>query len=78
MASNKQTQGDFIYIHFLPITNTWVWQIPITETITSIGVVTQKTELRQVEGRSREVLLECIKSRPELYERPEGTGFGAV
>ena len=42
MASNKQTQGDFIFIHFLPITNTWVWQIPITETVTSIGVVTQK------------------------------------
>ena len=36
------SQYEFIFIHFLPLTNSWVWQIPITETITSIGVVTQK------------------------------------
>ncbi len=34
--------GDYIYIHFLPTSNTWVWQIPITDDVTSIGVVTQK------------------------------------
>lgn len=38
----QKEQADFIFIHFLPITDTWVWQIPITETITSVGVVTQK------------------------------------
>ncbi|MCX6047106.1 MAG: NAD(P)/FAD-dependent oxidoreductase, partial [Chloroflexi bacterium] len=35
-------QQDYIFIHFLPVANTWVWQIPITDTITSFGVVTQK------------------------------------
>ncbi len=33
---------NYIYVHFLPITNSWIWQIPITDTVTSIGVVTQK------------------------------------
>jgi flavin-dependent dehydrogenase len=35
-----ERQADYIFIHFLPLENTWVWQIPITETITSVGVVT--------------------------------------
>ncbi|MEO8198912.1 MAG: tryptophan 7-halogenase, partial [Gemmatimonadota bacterium] len=26
----EQQKGDYIYVHFLPITNSWVWQIPIT------------------------------------------------
>src|SRR5439155_15016482 len=33
---------DYIFIHFLPLTNSWVWQIPIDGSVTSIGVVTQK------------------------------------
>ena len=41
MKGNQQ-KGDYIYVHFLPITNSWVWQIPISDTVTSIGVVTQK------------------------------------
>ena len=68
MASNKQTQGDFIFIHFLPITNTWVWQIPINETVTSIGVVTQKQNFAKAKEDREKFFWECIKSRPELYE----------
>src|SRR5580704_4468294 len=40
--AKSDAHRDYIYIHFLPISNTWVWQIPITDDITSIGVVTQK------------------------------------
>jgi 1H-pyrrole-2-carbonyl-[peptidyl-carrier protein] chlorinase len=68
MAANKETQGDFIFIHFLPITNTWVWQIPITETVTSIGVVTQKKNFASSKESREQFFWECIKSRPELYE----------
>jgi len=68
MAANKETQGDFIFIHFLPITNTWVWQIPITETVTSIGVVTQKKNFATSKEDREKFFWECIKSRPELYE----------
>jgi FADH2 O2-dependent halogenase len=68
MASDKKTQGDFIFIHFLPITNTWVWQIPITDTVTSIGVVTQKKNFAKNKESREAFFWECIKSRPELFE----------
>ncbi len=48
----RRTVKDYIFIHFLPITNSWVWQIPITDTITSIGVVTQKKNFAK-DRRSR-------------------------
>src|SRR5207245_7949091 len=63
---------DFIFIHFLPLTNTWVWQIPITDTTTSIGVVTQKRNF----ARSRECregfFWACVGSRPGVLERVRG------
>lgn len=36
--------ADHIHIYFLPVRRGWVWQIPITETITSVGVVAEKSE----------------------------------
>lgn len=60
------SQGDFIYIHFLPLTNTWVWQIPITETVTSIGVVTQKKNFAKSQSARQEFFWNCVDSRPEL------------
>ena len=36
-----ETRGD-IHIHFLPVERGWVWQIPIDERRTSIGVVAEK------------------------------------
>lgn len=35
-------EADFIHIYFLPIPRGWVWQIPITDQITSVGVVAEK------------------------------------
>ena len=32
---------DDIHIHFLPVERGWVWQIPITDTVTSMGVVAE-------------------------------------
>ena len=62
----EQTKGDYIYVHFLPITNSWVWQIPITDTITSIGVVTQKKNFKAAADREA-FFWECVASRPELH-----------
>ena len=74
MAKDKNTMGDFIFIHFLPISNTWVWQIPITDTITSIGVVTQKQTFAKSKEDRHKFFWECIKSRPELYEGLKAQG----
>lgn len=60
------TQLEFIYIHFLPLSNSWVWQIPITETITSFGVVTQKKNFAKSREQREEFFWECIDTRPKL------------
>ncbi len=39
--------ANFIHIHFLPVERGWVWQIPITDTITSVGVVVEKAEFKR-------------------------------
>ncbi len=60
---------DFIFIHFLPKISGWVWQIPVTDTITSIGVVTPRRHFGG-RGDTREAFFwECIDSRPELGEK---------
>ncbi|HKW60246.1 MAG TPA: NAD(P)/FAD-dependent oxidoreductase [Candidatus Dormibacteraeota bacterium] len=59
---------DYIYVHFLPITNSWIWQIPITDTVTSIGVVTQKKNFAKSRESREKFFWECIESRPELAE----------
>jgi FADH2 O2-dependent halogenase len=61
-------QVDFIFVHFLPVTNTWVWQIPITDTITSIGVVTQKKSFAARREDREAFFWECLRSRPELHD----------
>jgi FADH2 O2-dependent halogenase len=60
--------GNYIHIHFLPITNTWVWQIPITECVTSIGVVTQKANFAKSRESRERFFWECLASRPALSD----------
>jgi flavin-dependent dehydrogenase len=62
----QREQADFIFIHFLPITDTWVWQIPITDTVTSVGVVTQKKNFAAAQQDWAGFFWNCMDSRPEL------------
>jgi FADH2 O2-dependent halogenase len=64
----RENIDNYIFIHFLPVTNTWVWQIPITDTITSIGVVTQKKNFAKSRESREQFFWECIATRPELFE----------
>jgi 1H-pyrrole-2-carbonyl-[peptidyl-carrier protein] chlorinase len=66
--SRSKAQRDYIFIHFLPLTNTWLWQIPITDSITSVGVVTQKRNFASSKESRERYFWEAIGSRPELYE----------
>jgi len=68
VTQKKEGQADYIYIHFLPLSNSWMWQIPITDTITSIGAVTQKHHFAKSKESREEWFWECVGSRPELYE----------
>jgi len=68
VAAETSAKLDYIYIHFLPISNSWIWQIPITETITSVGVVTQKKNFAKTKESREQFFWDCISSRPELFE----------
>lgn len=65
-AKGKSELGDFIFIHFMPIQNTWIWQIPITDDITSVGVVTQKKNFAKSRADREQFFRETIATRPEL------------
>ncbi|ONK11254.1 NAD(P)/FAD-dependent oxidoreductase [Streptomyces sp. MP131-18] len=67
LAVNKD-QADYIFIHFLPVTDTWVWQIPITDTVTSVGVVSQKSRFKTYGGDREKFFWDTIASRPELLD----------
>jgi 1H-pyrrole-2-carbonyl-[peptidyl-carrier protein] chlorinase len=67
LAKTKE-QEDYIFIHHLPISNSWIWQIPITDTITSIGVVTQKKNFAKSKESREAYFWECIGSRPECHD----------
>jgi len=66
--AKKDEQREFIYIHFLPISNTWIWQIPITETVTSIGVVTQKKNFAKSRQDREAFFWNAVGTRPALRE----------
>ncbi|MFI9504545.1 NAD(P)/FAD-dependent oxidoreductase [Nocardia sp. NPDC052566] len=59
---------DYIFVHFLPIEDTWVWQIPITDRITSVGVVTQKHRFLEAKADREAFFWRFVETRPELAE----------
>ncbi|GAA4468983.1 NAD(P)/FAD-dependent oxidoreductase [Phytohabitans houttuyneae] len=67
MTTNP-AKADYIYIHFLPIKDTWVWQIPISDTVTSVGVVTQKHRFAAANTDRDAFFWDFLASRPELRE----------
>jgi 1H-pyrrole-2-carbonyl-[peptidyl-carrier protein] chlorinase len=67
-ATVNPKKVDYIYIHFLPVTNTWVWQIPITDTITSIGVVTQRQNYAKSGMSYEEFFWQTVKTRENIHD----------
>jgi 1H-pyrrole-2-carbonyl-[peptidyl-carrier protein] chlorinase len=67
--AKRDTNLDYIYIHFLPISNTWIWQIPITDKVTSIGVVTQKKNFAKSRQDREQFFWEAVGTRPLLREK---------
>lgn len=66
--TDSDHQADYIFIHFLPLEDTWVWQIPITDTITSVGVVTQKARFREAKDDLEQFFWDSVASRPQLLD----------
>ncbi|MET7467468.1 NAD(P)/FAD-dependent oxidoreductase [Micromonospora sp. NPDC005686] len=66
VATNPE-KVDYIYVHFLPDSASWVWQIPITDTVTSVGVVTQKHQFVKANMDREEFFWHFLESRPDLH-----------
>lgn len=55
-----------IHIHFLPVERGWVWQIPISETVTSIGVVADKKVFKGARDDYENWFNELSNSAPDI------------
>jgi FADH2 O2-dependent halogenase len=66
--AKRDTNLDYIYIHFLPISNTWIWQIPISDDVTSIGVVTQKKNFAKSKEDREKFFWSSVGTRPMIEE----------
>jgi len=66
--AKKDDHREYIFIHFLPISNTWIWQIPISDSVTSIGVVTQKKNFAKSKQDREKFFWESVGTRPMLRE----------
>jgi FADH2 O2-dependent halogenase len=57
---------DYIHIYFLPIERGWVWQIPINETVTSVGVVADKNVFRENFSEMEKYFFANLQTNPRM------------
>jgi 1H-pyrrole-2-carbonyl-[peptidyl-carrier protein] chlorinase len=57
---------EFIHIYFLPVERGWAWQIPITDKITSMGVVAERSIFRQARLDVEAYFNHYVNSNPDL------------
>jgi flavin-dependent dehydrogenase len=58
--------ADYIHIYFLPVKRGWAWQIPITDTITSVGVVAEREVFQQFKSESERYFDTYVQSNKGL------------
>ncbi|HBY08797.1 MAG TPA: FADH2-dependent halogenase PltA [Chloroflexi bacterium] len=57
---------EYIHIYFLPVERGWVWQIPINDRVTSIGVVIEKEVFKQSKADLSEFFNKHTMMNPDL------------
>jgi 1H-pyrrole-2-carbonyl-[peptidyl-carrier protein] chlorinase len=62
---------DFIHIYFLNIERGWVWQIPINDDITSMGVVAEREVFKNARQDFESYFYTHIRSNPDLARAME-------
>lgn len=55
-----------IHIHFLPVQRGWVWQIPITDEVTSMGAVAEKEIFKRSGGDYESWFRQLVTSAPDI------------
>jgi FADH2 O2-dependent halogenase len=57
---------NYIHIYFLPVKRGWAWQIPITEEITSMGIVAEKEVFKNARLAPADYFNKYVESNPDL------------
>lgn len=68
--SVARTEG-YIHIYFLPVERGWVWQIPITDEITSMGVVAEREVFKQAKLDLGDYFHKYVNTNPDLRRAME-------
>jgi FADH2 O2-dependent halogenase len=64
--SDNPEMADYIHIYFLPVERGWAWQIPISDTVTSVGVVAEREVFKQSRQRTEEYFHDLASKSPGL------------
>ena len=67
--ARESEKADYIFVHFLPLKDSWMWQIPITDTITSVGVVTQKKQFAASGGDREQFFWDFVETAGPICTR---------
>lgn len=66
---NASEPHNYLVVHVLPITNSWIWQIPISDSVTSFGMVTQRRHFAKTKATREQFFWDGVKTRPDLLAR---------
>jgi flavin-dependent dehydrogenase len=58
--------SEYIHIYFLPVERGWAWQIPITDEITSMGIVAEKEVFKNARLAPEAYFQRYVDSNPDL------------
>jgi ABC-type nitrate/sulfonate/bicarbonate transport system ATPase subunit/flavin-dependent dehydrogenase len=61
--------SEYIHIHILPMPRAWVWLIPLNQTTTSVGIVTESADFAKGTEPVEEFFARHIASHPLLARR---------
>jgi NitT/TauT family transport system ATP-binding protein len=64
--SQDSKQKDFTQIYLLPSPRSWIWQIPISSEVTSVGIVTDKNNFPKDIADREDFFYKMIKLNPNL------------
>jgi ABC-type nitrate/sulfonate/bicarbonate transport system ATPase subunit/flavin-dependent dehydrogenase len=60
---------DYIHLHILPGPRSWLWQIPISPTVTSVGIVTRREDFVKGDEDPARYFARQVATHPEFARR---------
>lgn len=71
VADPPEGFGGYLFLHFLGLERAWAWQIPMRNGITSIGVVTEKSDFQKSGRKHEEFFEDLVRRNRSLWEAME-------